>query len=225
MTLLAIDNLTKSFYLHSSKATVPGCGNISFTVAPQTVTVISGQSGSGKSSVLKCIYRTYRPDSGTIAFTKADGEVIDLATASDQQVLALRQSEIAFARQFLWCLPRKSALAVVARPLMTLGMATAEAEAKAAEALARVGLKEGLWQLPPATFSGGEKQRVNIARCMAVDPRLLILDEPTASLDPASRDHILELILQLKQQGVTILAAIHHPESIAKVADAHHPFT
>lgn len=225
MALLAVENLTKSFYIHASAKEVPGCQGVSFEVAPEQVTVISGASGSGKSSVLKCIYRTYKPDSGSIKFQRAGGEIVDLATAPDQLILALRLKDIAFAKQFLWCLPRKSAHAVVARPLLLAGMAEADASERASAALRRVGLKERLWELPPATFSGGERQRVNLARCIAGDPRLLILDEPTASLDPASRDGILELISELKSQKVTILAAIHHPESIAKIADSHHRFS
>lgn len=225
MALLEVKNLTKSFYIHASQKAVPGCAGVSFDVAANQVTVISGASGSGKSSVLKCIYRTYKPDSGSIIFRTSDDEAVDLATAADQVILALRLNDIAFAKQFLWCLPRKSAQAVVARPLLLGGMATEEAHDRAAAALSRVGLKERLWELPPATFSGGERQRVNVARCIAGEPRLLILDEPTASLDPVSRDGILELISELKSQNVTILAAIHHPESIAKIADTHHRFS
>lgn len=225
MALLAVKNLTKSFYIHASAKEVPGCAEVSFAVPAHQVTVISGASGSGKSSVLKCIYRTYKPDSGSILFRASDERLIDLANAPDQQVLALRLREIAFAKQFLWCLPRKSAHAVVARPLLLAGIGEDEAQSRAAAALRRVGLKERLWELPPATFSGGERQRVNLARCIAGDPRLLILDEPTASLDPASRDGILALISELKSQQVTILAAIHHPESIAKIADNHHRFS
>lgn len=220
-SIVAVENLCKSFYLHTSEAEVSGCYNVNFSVALAAVTVISGQSGSGKSSVLKCIYRTYTPDSGAIPFIREDGSTIDLATASDHEVLALRLREIGFASQFLWCLPRKSATAVVARPLLMQGLSDSEATERAKESLRRVGLKESLWRLPPATFSGGERQRVNLARCLATAPRLLILDEPTASLDPASRDHILELMKELSGQGMAILAAIHHPESIAKVADSH----
>lgn len=221
--ILTVRKLTKSFYLHGNNASVEGCRDVSFEVGKGAITVMSGKSGSGKSSILKCIYRTYKPDSGSILLrlSAEDSHSLDLATASDQQVLKVRQQYLSFASQFLWCLPRKSAWAVVARPLLLQGIPVAEAKEQAMAALRRVGLKEPLWTLPPATFSGGERQRVNMARCIAMAPTLLVLDEPTASLDPASRDHILQLIKELAQQGMAILAAIHHPESIAKVADTH----
>lgn len=219
--ILSVRKLTKSFYLHGNNASVEGCRDVSFDVAQGAITVMSGKSGSGKSSILKCIYRTYKPDRGSILLRLSGQDTLDLASASDQEVLKVRQRDLSFASQFLWCLPRKSAWAVVARPLLLQGIPADDAKEQALAALRRVGLKEPLWTLPPATFSGGERQRVNMARCIAMSPKLLVLDEPTASLDPVSRDHILQLIKELAQQGMAILAAIHHPESIAKVADTH----
>ena len=134
-------------------------------------------------------------------------------------MLQLRHEEIGFVTQFLFCLPRQSTLDVVAHPLVVRGMSREAAREKAAEMLASLNLPERLWSISPATFSGGEKQRVNLARGLVARPRLLLLDEPTASLDPVTAERVITLIEQIKAEGVAMLAIFHHPELTQRLGD------
>ncbi|MEE4378110.1 MAG: ATP-binding cassette domain-containing protein [Candidatus Competibacteraceae bacterium] len=203
----------------------PDCGSvvaihdISFDLYRGEILGIMGESGAGKSTVLKGIYRTYLPSQGRILYTAQNGEVIDLARAGEHQILDLRRHEIAFVTQFLHCLPRQPTEDVVAQPLVQRGRPIAEARALARELLAAMKLPEPLWGISPATFSGGEKQRVNLARGLVAKPRLLLLDEPTASLDPDATDRVVKLIEDLKSDGVAMLAVLHQPELVARMAD------
>jgi alpha-D-ribose 1-methylphosphonate 5-triphosphate synthase subunit PhnL len=131
----------------------------------------------------------------------------------------LRKQEIGFVTQFLYCLPRKSAIEVVAEPLFARGVASHEARARAEKLLAQLAVPSHLWNVPPATFSGGEKQRVNLARGLIAQPRLLLLDEPTASLDPATTERVVEHIQSLKETGIAMLAIFHHPDLVRRLAD------
>jgi alpha-D-ribose 1-methylphosphonate 5-triphosphate synthase subunit PhnL len=217
--ILTVERLTKRFFLHEQQALIPSCKDVALTVFSRKLTALVGPTGSGKSSVLKCVYRTYLPRGGRILYRAANGQVTDLAQASDHRILELRKRDMGFVTQFLHCLPRKSTLDVVGEPLVARGEHRAAARDAAAGILERLNVPERLWQVPPATFSGGEKQRVNLARGLVARPRLLLLDEPTASLDPATSERVIELLAAIKAEGVGMLAVFHHPELVRRLAD------
>ncbi|NJN48286.1 MAG: phosphonate C-P lyase system protein PhnL [Candidatus Competibacteraceae bacterium] len=218
-TVLRVEGYSKWFELHEQGKVIPSAQDVSFTVSRGNLTALVGPTGAGKSTVLKGIYRTYLPSQGRILYTKQNGEVIDLARAGEHQILDLRRNEMGFVTQFLHCLPRQPTEEVVAQPLVQRGRPIAEARALARELLTAMKLPEPLWGISPATFSGGEKQRVNLARGLVAKPRLLLLDEPTASLDPDATDRVVKLIENLKNEGVAMLAVLHHPQLVARMAD------
>lgn len=217
--VLRLTGLGKSFYLHEQKKTVPSAGGVSFDVAAGELVALVGPSGAGKSSLLKSIYRTYLPTEGAIQYRTLNGTLVDLVTASESEIIALREREIGFVTQFLHCLPRQSTCDVVARPLVRLGTSETEARERARSLLLRLGVPEALHDIAPATFSGGERQRVNIARGLIVRRRLLLLDEPTASLDAAARDKVIDLVNEEKAAGVAILAIFHDSAVVTALAD------
>lgn len=217
--LLKVEALSKQFQLHEQGKLIPSCADVTLEVQAGALTALIGPTGAGKSSVLKCIYRAYLPTSGRILYRDGDNHVTDLALASEHRILELRHRDIGFVTQFLHCLPRKAALDVVAEPILARGESAGDAREQAAELLALLNVPERLWGVPPATFSGGEKQRVNLARGLIARPRLLLLDEPTASLDPATTGRVVELIERIKAQGVAMLAIFHHPELVNRLAD------
>lgn len=217
--ILTIEDYAKTFHLHERNKDIPSASGVSLSVYPGRLTALIGPTGAGKSSVLKGIYRTYLPSSGRILYQTKAGNVIDLAKAGEHQILSLRKQEIGFVTQFLYCLPRKSAIDVVAEPLFTRGVDSHEARGRAVKLLAQLAVPSHLWNVPPATFSGGEKQRVNLARGLIAQPRLLLLDEPTASLDPATTERVVEHIQSLKETGIAMLAIFHHPDLVRRLAD------
>lgn len=217
--LLEIQDLSKVFHLHEQGQIIPSCRDVNLHVYPGQLTALVGPTGAGKSSVLKCVYRTYLSTQGAIWFTQQDGIGIDLAQEPDSRILQLREREIGFVTQFLHCLPRKSAIRIVAEPLINQGTSQDEAMIRAQELLTWLNVPERLWNVPPATFSGGEKQRINLARGLITRPRLLLLDEPTSSLDPETTQHVVELLQSIKAEGVGMLAIFHHPELVDQLAD------
>jgi alpha-D-ribose 1-methylphosphonate 5-triphosphate synthase subunit PhnL len=180
--------------------------------------VLGGASGVGKSSLLKMIYGNYAVDTGTIALMH-QGAPVDLATVAPRAVLALRRDTIGYVSQFLRTVPRVTALDVVAEPLVSRGTPREQAREKARALLARLNLPERLWSLPPATFSGGEQQRVNIARGFITNHPVLLLDEPTASLDAKNREVVVEMIAEKKRAGTALLGIFHDDDVRAAVAD------
>lgn len=218
-TILSVKGYTKRFVLHERGAVIPSAANVNLRVRAGRLTALLGPTGSGKSSVLKGIYRTYLPSGGRLLYRDAAGHVIDLTRATEHEVLELRRREIGFVTQFLHCLPRRSALDVVAEPLVARGVPREDARREAGALLARLAVPERLWSVAPVTFSGGEKQRVNLARGLIARPRLLLLDEPTASLDPRTTDLVVELIGELKRQGSGILAVFHAHDLFERLAD------
>jgi len=217
--ILRVEGLSKQFHLHDQEKSIPSCTNVEMEVYSGELSALVGSTGAGKSSVLNCIYRTYLPTAGRILFRDVKGYVVDLAQASEQRMLELRRGEMGFVTQFLRCLPRKPAVDVVAEPLVARGEMRESACNKARNLLNILNVPERLWGVPPATFSGGEKQRVNLARGLIARPRLLLLDEPTASLDPATSDRAIELLHSIKNEGVAMLAIFHHPEIVHRLAD------
>ncbi len=217
--ILQVSGFSKQFLLHEQGKAIPSSTQVSFDVYAGRLTAVIGPTGAGKSSVLKGIYRSYLPSSGELNYTTASGEVVDLATLPEQQILDLRRNEISFVTQFLHVLPRQACEEVVAQPLRQRGMDKAQAIELARETLNSLNVPQRLWGISPATFSGGEKQRVNLARGLVSRPRLLLLDEPTASLDPKTTERVVDQINQLKQQGTAILAIFHDLKLVERMAD------
>lgn len=216
-TVLTVSSLSKSFTLHHQGKAIPSANDATFTVQSGRLTALVGPSGAGKSSVLKCVFRTYLPQSGSIVL-HGDTD-LDLASCDEHAVLRARRQDIAYVTQFLHCLPRQPTVDVVVAPLAALGVPREQARAAARERLRELDLPERLWDVPPATFSGGERQRVNLARGLVHRPRLLMLDEPTASLDQRSAELVVGAIRSAKSAGVAILAIFHDPELVAALAD------
>lgn len=217
--VLKVEGYGKDFVLHERGKTIPAAQDVSFSVRAGALTALVGATGAGKSSVLKGVYRTYLPTRGAILYRTAEGVEVDLAVASEREILVLRRREIGFVTQFLHCLPRKPALDVVAQPLIALGASAAEARQRAADLLGAMNLPQRLWNVSPATFSGGERQRVNLARGFIAEPRLLLLDEPTASLDPATAERVVRLIEGLAAKGAALLAIFHDPAITRRLAE------
>lgn len=218
--VLSVRSLRKTFTLHARARTIHAVEGVSFDCAPGSFTALFGNSGAGKSSILKCVYRTYLADGGEILYRTAEGPIVDLATADEQVILALRDRELGVVTQFLAVLPRQTALEVVAAPLRRLGVARDEALDAAAQRLRAIGLPDRLWDVEPATFSGGERQIVNLARALVVAPRLLLLDEPTASLDARAADAVIDAIERMRDGGVTIVGVFHNRAAVDRLADA-----
>jgi alpha-D-ribose 1-methylphosphonate 5-triphosphate synthase subunit PhnL len=217
--ILKVEGLTKHFLLHEQRKLIPSCSGVTMEAHGGELTALVGPTGSGKSSVMKCVYRTYLPTAGRMLFRDATGDIIDLAQASEHHMLELRSREIGFVTQFLHCLPRRSALDVASEPMVVRGASQGVAREKAAELLALLDVPERLWGLPPATFSGGEKQRINLVRGLIARPRLLLLDEPTASLDFETTDKVVRLLTSIKKEGLAMIAIFHQPELVRRLAD------
>jgi len=217
--MIDITNADKTFTMHlQGGVELPVVRGVSFHVAPGECVVLSGPSGAGKSSILKMIFGNYRCDGGRIDI-RHQGSLIDLAKAEPRQVLSVRRSTIGYVSQFLRAVPRVATIDVVAEPLIANGMVRAEASGKAGTLLRHLNIPERLWALPPSTFSGGEQQRVNIARGFISDLPILLLDEPTASLDATNRAVVVELIEEKKRQGVAMVAIVHDDEIRHLIAD------
>ncbi|SIQ90011.1 alpha-D-ribose 1-methylphosphonate 5-triphosphate synthase subunit PhnL [Rhizobium sp. RU35A] len=218
-TPLVVSDVAKSFTMHLRGGLVlPVVANVSFAVASGECVVLGGPSGIGKSSILKMLYGNYAVDAGQILVSHA-GRTVDVASADPRTVLEIRRSALGYVSQFLRTVPRVAALDVVAEPLISRGTAPEEAHERAAELLSRLNLPRDLWQLPPATFSGGEQQRVNIARGFITDHAVLLLDEPTASLDATNRRVVIAMIEAKKMAGVALLGIFHDEEVREAVAD------
>jgi alpha-D-ribose 1-methylphosphonate 5-triphosphate synthase subunit PhnL len=217
--VLRVEGLAKQFLLHEQGERIPSCAEVFLEAWEGRLTALVGPTGAGKSSVLKCIYRTYLPSAGRMLYRDRAGRLLDLARAGEHEMLELRRGELGFVTQFLYCLPRRSALDVVAEPLVAQGVDRGAARDRAGAMLSRLCVPERLWGVPPATFSGGEKQRVNLARGLLGRPRLLLLDEPTASLDPATAERAVEVIQSMKADRVAMLAIFHHPHLVTRLAD------
>lgn len=217
--MIAIEKAEKAFTMHlQGGVRLPVVRGVSFQVEAGECVVLSGPSGAGKSSILKMIFGNYRCDGGRIT-VRHEGAMLDLATAEPRAILTARRRTIGYVSQFLRAVPRVPALDVVAEPLIASGASRDDAREQAGRLLRRLNIPERLWSLPPSTFSGGEQQRVNIARGFISDLPILLLDEPTASLDAANRAVVVELIAAKKKDGVAMLAIVHDDEIREKIAD------
>lgn len=217
MFALKLSDVAKTFTMHLQGGVgLPVFTGVDFEVEPGQCVVLAGPSGVGKSSILKMIHGGYRCDRGRILI-RHDGALVDVAGAEPRRILALRRHVVGYVSQFLRAVPRVRALDVVADS----GACTpgASGRAGAAELLQRLNIPERLWGLAPATFSGGEQQRVNIARGFLPALPILLLDEPTASLDPVNRAVVVDLIAEKKRRGVAIVAIVHDGEVRDAIAD------
>ncbi|NIF33561.1 phosphonate C-P lyase system protein PhnL [Enterobacter sp. Cy-643] len=222
MTRIRVENLSKTFVLHHQHGIrLPVLANASLEVKSGECVVLHGHSGSGKSTLLRSLYANYLPDEGHI-WVKHNDEWIDIVQAPAREVLAVRRQTIGWVSQFLRVIPRISALEVVMQPLLDLGVPREECEKKAASLLTRLNVPERLWHLAPSTFSGGEQQRVNIARGFIVDYPILLLDEPTASLDAKNSAAVVALIQEAKARGAAIVGIFHDEAVREQVADRLH---
>ncbi len=219
MTAVRVRGLKKGFTLHlQSGIDIPVFDAVDLDVEPGECVVLKGASGVGKSTLLKLIYGNYRALGGKVLIDH-DGRTVDLVTASPRQILGIRRHTLGYVSQFLRCVPRVAARDVVAEPLLTLGVARGKARMRAEELLFRLNIPERLFDLPPATFSGGEQQRVNIARGFVHDYPILLLDEPTASLDAANRDVVVEIIQEAKTRRAAMIGIFHDQDVRDQVAD------
>lgn len=213
--MIEIANLSKNFVLHNQGgAVIPVMRDAALHVAPGECVALVGASGAGKSTLMRMVYGNYLADSGMIRV----GD-LDVARAAPREVIALRRETLGYVSQFLRVVPRVPILDVVAEPLLALGHDRARALDRARDLLAQLNIPERLWSLSPTTFSGGEQQRVNIARGFAHPYPALLLDEPTASLDAANRAVVLTLIEQAKARGAAILGIFHDEAARARVCD------
>ncbi|WP_417882810.1 phosphonate C-P lyase system protein PhnL [Vibrio rumoiensis] len=217
--MLKVNDVSKTFVLHNqSGIRLPVLNHASLNVEQGECVVLHGHSGSGKSTLLRALYANYLVDSGSIE-VRHNQQWIDMVQASPRQVLNIRRHTIGWVSQFLRVIPRISALEVVMQPMIEMGGDRIEAEQKAKTLLSRLNVGEHLWHLAPATFSGGEQQRVNIARGFIWDYPILLLDEPTASLDAKNSAVVVELIQEAKQRGAAIVGIFHDEINRNQVAN------
>ena len=214
---ISVSGLSKRFILHlQGGACIPVFDDLSFTASAGEALGITGPSGIGKSSLLKLIYGTYKAEQGSIRISHEDNWV-DIVSAPSRHLLAVRQQTIGYVSQFLRVIPRVPALNIVAEPLIERGADPDTALARARELLERLRIPENLWSLSPVTFSGGEQQRVNIARGFCAQYPILLLDEPTASLDAENRETVLGLAREARDMGATLLGIFHDEAERAAV--------
>jgi alpha-D-ribose 1-methylphosphonate 5-triphosphate synthase subunit PhnL len=218
MPAVSVRGLTKTFTLHMQGGIeLPVLRGVDLCVEPGECVVLGDPSGAGKSTLLRAIYGNYRAQSGEILVRHAGG-MVDVMRAQPRTILDLRRRTLGYVSQFLRVLPRVSTLDVVIEPLRALGVSTAEAVARGRALLERVRIPERLWGLPPVTFSGGEQQRVNVARGIVASRPILLLDEPTASLDAESRAAVVALIAEARDRGTAIVGTFHDPAARAALA-------
>ncbi|MCX7655596.1 MAG: ATP-binding cassette domain-containing protein [Treponemataceae bacterium] len=216
---LTVLHLSKSFTLHQLHKHIRGCRDVSFTLQHGEFLGITGKSGSGKSTVLKLIYRSYLPQEGSIMYDSHTFGPLDLCSADERTILYLRKKEIGYVSQFLHVIPRTTAREIVEHAVLELGKDPQEAQEIASYILHHFELDPELHDSYPATFSGGEKLRLNIARAMAKRPRLLLLDEPTASLDSHTKRRVRDIIEQLKAEGTTMVGIFHDLDFMEGLCD------
>ena len=213
--MIELQHVEKRFVLHNQGATeIPVLANAALTVSPGMCVALVGESGAGKSTLMRMIYGNYRAHGGAI---RVGG--VDVATATPREIINLRRATLGYVSQFLRVVPRVPTIEIVAEPCLAVGMDAAAARDIAAELLTRLRVPEPLWSLSPTTFSGGEQQRVNIARGFAHEYPAMLLDEPTASLDPVNRETVLSMIEEAKAKGVAIVGIFHDASARARLCD------
>lgn len=219
MEILSIQNLAKDFYLYNADKTIHSCQNISLNLEKGEFIGIVGLSGAGKSTILKCINRTYLASRGHIYYNSEAFGRIDLTEASEREIIYLRKNEIGYVSQFLHVMPRTTAKEHVMNALLDSGASEREAREQAEEMLSYFRLPEDLWDIYPNTFSGGESLRLNLAHTMVRRPRFMLLDEPTASLDNKTKVLVKDMLIRLKEQGTSMIGIFHDLEFMDGLCD------
>lgn len=210
--LLQAENIYKSFILHNQGGIkFPVLEGMSLSLKVGECVALAGDSGTGKSTFMRCIYGNYRVDDGAI-WLKHDEVVVDLCQLQSYDLLIVRQKTIGYISQFLRVIPRVPAIEVAAEPLLELGVDKEIANNKIRDLFTRLNLPQRLWNLSPTTFSGGEKQRVNIARALSVDFPILLLDEPTSALDARNSQVVIELLKERQKNGCAMVGIFHDEE-------------
>ena len=208
-TMLRAEGLSKQFLLHTQNSVaLPVFAQVDFTVKKGEAVILHGASGVGKSTLLRILYGNYRPSAGHVHVLHGS-QFVDIVTATPRRVLEVRRRTLSFVSQFLRVIPRVSTIDIVKDPMLARGIDPSEATRRAGDMLARLNLPERLWTLAPSTFSGGEQQRVNIARSFVDPTAIMLLDEPTASLDAANRDVVVHLIDEARNNGAAIIGIFH----------------
>ena len=216
--LIRVVGLRKGFTLHNAGgASIPVFAGLDLEVAAGECVVLTGASGVGKSTLIRSIYGNYLPTGGAVS-VRHDGDWVTITDAPAHQVLDVRRRTLGYVSQFLRVIPRISSLDLVAAPLIENGTPREEAESRARAMLRSLNLPEGHWDLPPATFSGGEQQRVNIARSFIREYPVLLLDEPTASLDAGNREIVVGLIREALGKGAAMIGIFHDEDVRGAVA-------
>ena len=207
--LIIVEDLAKTFVLHNAdEAAIPVFENLRMEVAPGECLVLAGESGVGKSTLMRSIYGNYLPTQGSVRVLH-DGAYVDITRALPHQVIDVRRRTLGYVSQFLRVIPRIPTLQLVMEPLLENGVDEGEARERAETLLAALRLPRAHWELPPATFSGGEQQRVNIARSFIRNYPVLLLDEPTASLDAENRAIVVQLIREALERGAAMIGIFH----------------
>ncbi len=213
--MIQLRSVSKKFKLFNQQnAIISVIENANLNISPGECVALVGASGSGKSTLMRMIYGNYLATSGSIL---VDG--IDLTTAEPREILEVRKRKLGYVSQFLRVVPRVPTLKVVAEPLLSIGKPETESLEIAEELLEELNIPKKLWQLSPTTFSGGEQQRVNIARGFAYEFPALLLDEPTASLDKENRDIVISLINRAKNKGTAIVGIFHDQQARELICD------
>ncbi|WP_417727733.1 phosphonate C-P lyase system protein PhnL [Roseovarius sp.] len=213
--MIDLFKVSKTFTLHNQgSAVIEVLSDVNLSVAPGECVALTGASGAGKSTLMRMIYGNYRAQSGAIHIGG-----VNLVQSEPREIIQIRREVLGYVSQFLRVVPRVPTLDVVAEPLRAVGVGRDEARTRASELLAQLNIPERLWSLSPTTFSGGEQQRVNIARGFAHPYPAMLLDEPTASLDAANRDVVLSLIETAKARGAAIIGIFHDEAARARVCD------
>ncbi len=215
--MLHAQGLSKHFVLHNQQGVrIDVFDDVDLSVQSGECVILTGPSGAGKSTLLRSLYANYKPQRGSICVRHGETWV-DLCAAQPHEIMSIRRDTLGYVSQFLRVIPRVPTMELVTEPLIGHGVPEAEAVTRAADILTRLRIPEALWSLPPATFSGGEQQRVNISMTFVQDYPILLLDEPTASLDKANRETVVTLIDEARQRGAAIVGIFHDAEVRAAI--------
>ena len=218
-TIIEVVNLTKIFKMHVlGGKEIIAFKDVTFSLTKGTFLGISGKSGYGKSSLIKCIYRNYKPTSGDVFLYNRD-EKINITMIDDHEMLKIRKEKMGYVSQFFQTIPRVPTMDIIIEPLVDKGWEKEKAIDRAKELFIHFEIPRNLWDAFPSTFSGGEKQRINLMRTFIDCPEIILLDEPTASLDQKNRDKIMEIIVEMKNQGVSMMGIFHDKKELESLSD------